>query len=220
MATHDAWMPLYIGDYLKDTMTLTLEEHGAYMRLIMAYWVQNGLPDDDVKLAAVVGVSAKQWQGLRKNLMGYFLLENGRLVHDRIDQELAKAKAMAIKKKHASEKANKKRWGEKVPNGVRHASQTESQTDSQTESVTVSQTLSVDNPQSHVLLRSTGTPPALASGASTPTTPKDSEILSPEEARASLKFHAYRRAREKANPGGAGCGDHDPLGHVPQSGSR
>lgn len=42
MTKSDVWMPIYCGDYLKDTSDLSLAEHGAYFKLMMAYW-QKGL---------------------------------------------------------------------------------------------------------------------------------------------------------------------------------
>lgn len=33
------WMPLYIGDFIADTAHLSAEETGAYILLIMHYWV-------------------------------------------------------------------------------------------------------------------------------------------------------------------------------------
>jgi uncharacterized protein YdaU (DUF1376 family) len=39
----DTWIPMYWGDYLRDTMRLSATEHGAYMLLIAHYWTK-GVP--------------------------------------------------------------------------------------------------------------------------------------------------------------------------------
>ena len=54
----DAWMPMWIGDYLADTMTLTRDLHGGYLLMLFAYWRNRGpLLDDDDDLAAIVRCS-------------------------------------------------------------------------------------------------------------------------------------------------------------------
>ena len=64
-----AWMPLYIGDFLRDTMHLNCQETGAYIRLIMHAWEHHGyVPDDDIALAKIVHCHPPHWPRLRKVL--------------------------------------------------------------------------------------------------------------------------------------------------------
>ena len=82
------WMPFYIADYLADTRRLSLAEHGAYMLLIMEYWRNGGLPDDDKKLARIIGATTEEWAEIRDTIANFF--EDG-WKHNRIDREIADA---------------------------------------------------------------------------------------------------------------------------------
>ena len=48
------WMPLYIGDFLRDTTGLDAEMIGEYLLLYIAIWSKAGpLPNDNQKLARI-----------------------------------------------------------------------------------------------------------------------------------------------------------------------
>lgn len=81
-------MPLYIADYLADTSHLSTVEHGAYMLLIMHYWRNGGLPDDDAKLARIARLTLGEWQDIRDTMATLF--ERG-WRHKRVELELADA---------------------------------------------------------------------------------------------------------------------------------
>jgi uncharacterized protein YdaU (DUF1376 family) len=80
-------MPLYIGDYLADTMHLTCEQSGAYLHLIMHYWRAGSLPTSDVALAQIARLSAKAWKAHKPIIAAFF--GNG-WTHKRIDAERQK----------------------------------------------------------------------------------------------------------------------------------
>lgn len=87
-AKPDTWMPLVIGDYLKDTTRLTTEQHGAYLLLIMSYWVEGPPADDDEELAAITRLDARAWKKAREKLLRFFRIEAGQWRHKRVDEEL------------------------------------------------------------------------------------------------------------------------------------
>jgi len=85
------WLPLYIGDYLGDTMHLSTLEHGAYLLLLMAYWKNSGpIPSDDKRLAAMVRMSLSDFQAIRSALEPFFQEENGVWRNKRADKEIKK----------------------------------------------------------------------------------------------------------------------------------
>lgn len=80
------WMPLYIGDYLADTAHFTVTESGAYLHLIMHYWVNGGLPTDEHQLRRIARLTSPQWRRSRSLLASKF---DALWRHSRIDVELA-----------------------------------------------------------------------------------------------------------------------------------
>jgi len=109
----DAWMPLYTGDYLRDTARLSTEQHGAYLLLIMDYWVNGPLPDDDAALGTIARMAPAAWKRMRRVLESFFQVRDGHWIHKRIDRE--RTRAFAIRelrsiagKESAERKANKR----------------------------------------------------------------------------------------------------------------
>lgn len=87
-------MQLYVSDYLGDTRHLSCEQHGAYLLLLMTMWNAGGsLPDDDVKLARIVGLSVKKWKAIRDDVIAFFTTTDGLIGHNRMTKELQKSEA-------------------------------------------------------------------------------------------------------------------------------
>lgn len=112
MKKTDIYMPLFIGDYLKDTMHLTTQEHGAYLLAIMHYWATGPLPDDNHKLAAICRLDRRAFLRVRTAIEPFFTIAGGKWVHGRVEAELKKA---ANRREKAAESANA-RWNKQLGN--------------------------------------------------------------------------------------------------------
>lgn len=109
-------MPLYVGDYLRKTMGLTVDQHGAYLLLIMACWTEGGkVPADASQLAAFARMTPQQWARAEPILRKYFAVTPEHWIHERVLEELTKAKAMVANKKRAGTAAAAARWGIEAP---------------------------------------------------------------------------------------------------------
>lgn len=88
------WFPLYVNDYMGDTMRFTTEEHGAYILILIDYWAQQRPPpDDDRVLRQIAKVSRHKWMKISPILRSKFCIENGVWKHRRIEEEMEKAKS-------------------------------------------------------------------------------------------------------------------------------
>ena len=100
------YLPLWTDAYIADTTHLTNEEHGVYMRLLMAAWRTPDctLPATDKRLRTIVGMSADEWDQVRETIMEFFTFERGRLIQKRLQKE----RQVSIARKEAGSKGGSK----------------------------------------------------------------------------------------------------------------
>ena len=84
----DVWFPLMVSSYLKKTMGLNAEQHGAYLMLLISYWVDGPPLDDDSLLAGIARMDSRQWRKTRSIMLRYFYILDGHWRQERADEEL------------------------------------------------------------------------------------------------------------------------------------
>lgn len=88
------FMQLYVSDFIGDTLSLSTEQIGAYMLLLMAMWNAGGkLPSDESKLARVARMSVKKWKAIADDLMPFFEVDGDVIRHNRLTKELQKSES-------------------------------------------------------------------------------------------------------------------------------
>jgi uncharacterized protein YdaU (DUF1376 family) len=88
-----AFMPVYTGDYLRDTRHLSPLKHGVYFLLLMHCWDQRGpLPVDEQECAGIANCrSADEVESLRYVLERFFTRLDDGWYNKRMSEEVAKA---------------------------------------------------------------------------------------------------------------------------------
>lgn len=133
----NAWMPMYWGDYLRDTGHLGTIEHGAYLLLIGHYWVTGKpLPDDDYQLRHIAKVSGHNWKKIRNIIENLFEIKDGYWFHARIEGELKRLVKISDLKAEAGRKGGLKTQADARKEDKQTA--TPSQSPSQSQSTSVS----------------------------------------------------------------------------------
>ncbi|MBY0355651.1 MAG: DUF1376 domain-containing protein [Rickettsiales bacterium] len=87
-----SFMPFYVADYLADTMHLSIDEHGAYLKLMFCMWrTDDGwLPDDDKKICTMLSIGAKKWASIKPVIAPFFTYEEGHFTQGRLSRERKK----------------------------------------------------------------------------------------------------------------------------------
>lgn len=100
-------MPIYWGDYLRDTGHLSAAEHGAYLLLLGHYWTTSRpLPDDEDALRRISRMDPKEWARSRATIRAFFQTDAGAWRHKRVDAEMKRAAEVYEKRV----KAARTRW--------------------------------------------------------------------------------------------------------------
>src|SRR5882757_8393282 len=85
-ALHEPYAYLYVGDYFADTLDLSAHEHRALRLLLLETWLRG--PVGNTRLAAVAGLTKKEWQGVKPAVLPLL-----RGVQPRIAQSLKNVRA-------------------------------------------------------------------------------------------------------------------------------
>ncbi len=103
------YITIFVNDYIADTVRLKATANGAYWFLLLEYWrVRGSIPDDEAWLMETARVSRKEWSMVKDQVIGFFVKDDGRLIHPRMEKEIAKAKSKSDKARESA----KERWGE------------------------------------------------------------------------------------------------------------
>lgn len=121
MVKTDIWMPVFIGDYLADTMHLSTEQHGAYLLLLFHLWRRGSLRDEDAVLAQISGLGESAWKQHRGVLAEFFRVHGGLWQHARVEKERARVAATTQSKAKKAKLAASSRWGKNDASSIAQA---------------------------------------------------------------------------------------------------
>jgi uncharacterized protein YdaU (DUF1376 family) len=104
--TAKPWFKFHVADFRAEMLLLTPAQRGAYISLLMYYWENEGLPDDDEKLAKIAGMRMRDW---RRNRAALGALFGPCWNHPRVNRMLADWLEKSNKRKEAAVQMHSKR---------------------------------------------------------------------------------------------------------------
>lgn len=103
-----SWMPLYIGDFLADTMHLSATERGIYISLIIHCWQHGSIPRDKRKLARIAACESRLWHQHEATVLQFFdVVDASTMQHRRVNTELRRYAELSNKRKEAAEQKHR-----------------------------------------------------------------------------------------------------------------
>jgi uncharacterized protein YdaU (DUF1376 family) len=106
------YMPVYVGDFLSITATLSGEEAALYLLLLLYAWGSTEpLPGDPKQLAQIVRYPQKCFDRLWVRVSARFTVASGGLVDKSLEKRRAESLALRDQRRYGAQKTNEKRWG-------------------------------------------------------------------------------------------------------------
>lgn len=94
-------MPLFTDALLGDTQHLSLEEFGAYVKLLIIDWRQKPaqIPDDDCRVARMLGIPVRRWRVMKNTICDgkLYRIERRKFRQKRLEKEWAYVKEKTVK---------------------------------------------------------------------------------------------------------------------------
>lgn len=104
-------MPFMTDAYLGDTMHLSLEEHGAYLKLLFIAWRTPSclLPKDDARIAIMLGITRGKWGKLKPTIMAFWTETEDGFEQKKLKKIREKVREKSDKNRESAER----RWADK-----------------------------------------------------------------------------------------------------------
>lgn len=101
-----AYLPLYTGDYLRDTRHLSMAEHGAYLLMLTYCWDQKGpLPLDRHRIQGICNARSKDEQeAVERVLADFFVVMDDGLYNKRMQAEIERCDNISRERSEAGKK--------------------------------------------------------------------------------------------------------------------
>jgi uncharacterized protein YdaU (DUF1376 family) len=100
------WFKFHVAEFRAEMLLLTPAQRGAYISLLMYYWENEGLPDDDQILAKITGMRIEDWRRNRESVRRNFTPGWG---HPRMNSMLRDWLEKSNKRKEAAMQMHSKR---------------------------------------------------------------------------------------------------------------
>jgi uncharacterized protein YdaU (DUF1376 family) len=104
------YFPCYAADLLVSTTPMSDEQLGAYTRLLLHAWIEEGLPTDLTAVRALGRWSQAAWSRIWPVVGSKWVEQGSRLVNPRQERERAKLMATLDRKSDAGKAGARKRW--------------------------------------------------------------------------------------------------------------
>lgn len=116
----DIWMPLYIGDYLKDTQHLDAQRHGCYLLWLFHQWTRGALPNSVDDLISIGHLRGSDAPSIAQALLNEFFIQgdDGLWRQGRVEREKIVWESKRLKRKEKAENAANLRWKNHTPSNA------------------------------------------------------------------------------------------------------